>query len=133
MSVLSFFTDENFDTGDLVCVDPSTGLAIPYNDKYRVVGVAMRPLKDNQPNGRMYYNINGPTFYENDSYYWNDDLMGNFSEYNFNYEPYNPLNDIGYISVVINGMSAIKKTAIGIPADWILLKEKENYFWYLIR
>ncbi len=133
MSALSFFTDAKFETGDLVCVDPSTGFAIPYNEKYRVIGTAMRPINYTQPNGRMYYNINGITFYENDPFYWNENLMGDYSEYNFNYQPYNPLTDNGYISVVVNGMSAVKKTAIGIPADWILLKEKENYFWYFVR
>ena len=133
MSALSFFTDAKFETGDLVCVDPSTGYAIPYDSKFRVIGVAMRPINYTQPNGRMYYNINGITFYENDPFFWNEDLMGDYSEYNFNYIPYNPLTDNGYISVVVNGMSAVKKSAIGIPADWILLKEKENHFWYFVR
>ena len=137
MAALAFFTDETtFEIGDLVCIDSSTGKAEKYDslDPKPVVGVCLKPNSGFNPNGRNYFAVNGPCFYENDFYVYEEDLTSDFKTENTGYAPFNPLVDSGYITAITNGIAALKSdVSAGIPADWILLKEKTNFNWYLIR
>lgn len=135
MAAHAFFTESEFEMGDLVCVDSSTGLAVPYDnlDPLPVVGVALVYESGYAPNGRQWFAINGPPCYENDFYEWKDDLSSDFTTENTSYAPFNPLTDTDYITAISHGIAAVKKSITGIPAAWILLKEKTNYDWYLIR
>lgn len=137
MSAHVFFTElKDWETGDLVCVDSSTGYAIHYDSEnpLPVVGSAMLPIDGNFPNGRNYFAINGPPYYENDYWVWNEDLTGNQTTENLSYTPFNPLGDSGYITAFTNGISAVKKSiSVGIPTEWIKLKNGTTYDWYLIR
>ena len=135
MSTLAFFTESTFTTGDLVCVDTNTGYAVPYDEKdpLPVVGVALKPDTGYTPNGRQWGNINGPPYYENDTYIWQNDTTSNLDS-NPDYVPFNPLSDAGYITCVINGLAAVKASiSEGIPASWILLQPRTGYNWYCIR
>lgn len=136
MSAICFFTSDTFQTGDLVCVDSSTGNAVLYdeNDPKPVVGAAVRPSGGYNLNGRQYFAINGIPYYENDAYVWLDDLTSDFVTENINYAPFNPIGDTGYITCISNGLAAVKADIIvGIPSSWVLLKSTTNYAWYMIK
>lgn len=134
MAAHSFFTSASFEMGDLVCVD-SAGQAVAYDplDPNPIVGAAFVPAEGYNPNGRQWFAINGPVYYENDFYEWREDLTSDFVTENPSYSPFNPLNTSGYITVITNGIAAVKNTVNGIPSSWILLQQKTNYNWYLIR
>lgn len=122
--------------GDLVCIDSSTGQAVPYDSESsnQVIGVAFIPSEGYNPNGRNWFAINGPVYYENDFYEWKDDLTSDFTLENTSYNPFNPLNTEGYVSVITNGIAPIKSSiSAGIPSDWILLKNKSSFKWYIVR
>jgi hypothetical protein len=135
MSAICFFTSDTFETGDLLCVDSSTGYAVPYDseDPKPVIGAVVLPTGGNNLNGRQYFAINGPPYYENDLYVWQDDLTSDFVTTNPEYVPFNPLGDTGYITCITNGVAAVKTSiSAGIPSKWTLLKTTTNYDWYLI-
>jgi hypothetical protein len=138
MSALALFTSDTFETGDLVCVDSTTGYAVPYDPEGEpstpVIGAALVPENGFNPNGRQWFAINGNPYYENDMYIWQDDLTSDFVTANDQYAPFNPLTDSGYVTAITNGIAAVKSTiSAGIPASWVLLRAKQSFNWYLVR
>lgn len=137
MATLCFFTDNTtWEIGELVCVDSSDGKAVPYDslDPKPVIGACLKPNNSFNPNGRGYFAINGIPYYENDFYVYEEDLTSDFTTENTEYSPFNPLTDAGYITAITNGIAAVKSTiSAGIPSSWILLKEKDDFNWYMIR
>jgi hypothetical protein len=134
MAAHCFSTSASFEMGDLVCVD-SAGQAVAYDplDPKPVVGTAFVPTEGYNPNGRQWFAVNGPVYYENDFYEWTEDLTSDFVTENPSYSPFNPLNTSGYVTAITNGIAAVKSSASGIPSSWILLQQKTNYNLYLIR
>ena len=134
MAAHSFFTSASFEMGDIVCVN-SVGQAIAYNplDPKPIVGAAFVPAEGYNPNGRQWFAVNGAPYYENDFYEWKEDLTSDFVTENSSYSPFNPLNTSGYVTVITNGIAAVKTSASGVPSNWILLQQKNNYNWFLIR
>lgn len=134
MSAHTFTTSDTFETGDLVCVDASTGEAVAYDAMLPVVGPALKPAEGFNTNGRQWYNVNGSPYYLNDFYTWEENLTSDFSTENVSYTPFNPLTDAGYIVAITSGIAAVKTSIVsGIPASWIKVKSNTTYDWYLIR
>ena len=135
MAALAFTTETTFESGDLVCIDESTGNAEHYDakDPLPIVGVALLPISGYNPNGRNYFCINGLPYYLNDFYVWEEDLTSDFVTENPSYAPFNPLGDTGYITAITNGIGPLKNDITAIPSSWIKLRTGPVLDWYLIK
>eukprot|EP00475_Leptophrys_vorax_P017370 TRINITY_DN2402_c0_g2_i10.p1 TRINITY_DN2402_c0_g2~~TRINITY_DN2402_c0_g2_i10.p1 ORF type:complete len:139 (+),score=25.07 TRINITY_DN2402_c0_g2_i10:52-468(+) len=123
MAVHAFFTNEHFETGDLVYIDPSDSTAHQYDpeSQLEVIGAVLVPPQGRAPNGRQWFAINGPVYYLNDFYEWADDLTSNFTNENPSFITFNPLTDQGYVTVITNGTAAVKQR-VTTPAPWIKVR-----------
>lgn len=135
MAAHAFSTETKFDMGDVVCVDPTSGLAVLQGSGPGLVpvGAAFVPESGYNPNGRSWFAINGPPYYTNDFYEYKDDCTSDFSTENPSYTPFNPLTDTGYITVITHGIAPVKKGVVGLPESWILLQERTDFNWYLVK
>lgn len=137
MSAHCFFTEKkDWEMGELVCIDSSTGYVEEYDplDIKPVVGCSFVSESGYGPNGRNWFAINGPVYYENDFYEWKEDLTSDFTTENSLYAPFNPLNTEGYLTVITSGIAALKSDIIsGIPSSWILIKANSSFNWYLVK
>lgn len=133
MTTLCFDTDEKWVHGELVCVDPLTRKAVHYDAKedLPVLGAVFKSEEGKSSNGRMWYAINGPPFYSNDSLLYDESLRTSGAE-NINYSIFNP-DDNGKVVVIVNGMTCVLKTESPIPSSWILISVGTTYDWYIVK
>ena len=132
MSALVCYTDEKWETGEIVWVDTvgKAQKADPTNLTLVLVGVCINPPAGNSTNGRMWFAINGIPYYTNDMLLWGEDLTTTGAE-NTSFIPFNPF-DPGFVVVIYTGMSSILKTQTNIPVAWKKLRTGTVYDWYLV-
>jgi hypothetical protein len=117
--------------------------ARPYDEKTDdiedVIGVIYPTFN---ASGRAIRIQDGPIFYENDSFIWNQNLQYEFdpfSEYedyvsNPSYIPFNPNWELDkYCTILTHGFAAVKKPYAALPPRWKVLKDFDYVVWCLIR
>lgn len=133
MSTVAFNTSSSFELGDLVCIDPITSKAVPYDSELKCIGAAFRLVDPSlSPNGRQWYAINGPPYYERDEFVYGENLLSDFSTTNSSASLFNPLTDVDVVTVITSGFAPLKKGQT-IPDSWVLIKTGETLDWYIIR
>jgi hypothetical protein len=91
--------------------------------------------------GRAFSTPDGPAFYEDDFYLWNQNLTLTEDSENYegfepnpDYVPFNPYSQTGeYCVVIYNGFVAVKKPYGELPARWKVLKDMDYFSWCLVR
>lgn len=92
--------------------------------------------------GRGFRIQDGPEYYENDSFLWEEtlqyqmDSMAEYEDYipNPDYTPWNPVYELDkYCTILTSGFATVKKPYAALPARWRVLKELEGFDWILIR
>lgn len=91
--------------------------------------------------GRAWNLGDGPVFYTspNDYFLWNEDLTIQLDSDNQpipdpNYVGFNPFSQPdNYTFILYKGFGAVVKPYSSLPSRWVVLEEKTDYSWVLIR